>query len=49
MKVDVPTLAATGVPARRPVLVLNVVHAGLFQMPKRSASFAGFDTVGVKE
>ena len=30
MRADVPTLAVAGVPYRRPVVVLNVAHEGMF-------------------
>jgi hypothetical protein len=49
MEFCVPTLAAAGVPPRWPVLALNVAHAGLLQITKRSGRLLGFDTMGVKE
>ena len=42
----VPTLAAAGVPSNRPVVVLNVAHAGRFVMLKVSESPFGSLAVG---
>jgi len=42
----VPTFAATGVPLRRPVVVLKVAHAGLFRTLKVTALPSGSFAVG---
>src|SRR5215218_3143661 len=44
----VPTLLAPGVPDNRPVLVLNVAHAGLFWMLNASVSPSASAAVGMK-
>jgi hypothetical protein len=43
---DVPTLLALGVPCNRPVVVLNVAHAGALLIENVSGSPSGSDAVG---
>jgi hypothetical protein len=45
----VPTCAAVGVPARRPLEVLKVAHDGVLVMLKVSLSPSASLAVGVKE
>ena len=47
MFVYVPTFAAVGVPSSRPVLVLNVAHAGRFAIENVSGLLFGSLAVGV--
>lgn len=47
--VEVPTLAAAGVPLRRPVAELNVAHEGLPVIEKVSAAPLGLVVVGWNE
>ena len=46
MPVEVPTLAAAGVPVSLPVAVLNVAHEGLPLIEKVNTPPLGLDAVG---
>ena len=48
MPVYEPTLAAVGVPLKRPVVELNVAHDGRFAIENVSVWPSGSEAVGVK-